>query len=212
MTERWQPALPTAAAHRPWPRSLGGAPIVKPASLDALATDLRNAPDGSLRPLGSGTDGLASSKPDALYQLYHLLGPAAVDEASATLDLPASMTWSEAQAVAAAYSLTLTDIPDAFGDATIAGTLARAPWQPTLHHSATARARCIGLSAMLITGERYSYKTASRTASGPDLRTHFLGRAGAIGERPGLDRRDQCRGLRTSCEAARRQADGAPVR
>jgi FAD/FMN-containing dehydrogenase len=181
MTERWQPALPTAAAHRPWPRSLGGAPIVKPASLDALATDLRNAPDGSLRPLGSGTDGLASSKPDALYQLYHLLGPAAVDEASATLDLPASMTWSEAQAVAAAYSLTLTDIPDAFGDATIGGTLARAPWQPTLHHSATARARCIGLSAMMLTGERYSYKTASRTASGPDLRTHFLGRAGATG-------------------------------
>ncbi len=181
MSDRWQAAPRPAPEHRPWPRLLGGPPIFAPTSLEELATALRAAPAGSLRPLGGGTDGLASDRPSRLYRLDGLLGPAQVDEASATLDLPASMTWSEAQAVATAYGLTLTDIPDAFADATIGGTLARAPWQPALHHAATARARCIGLSAMLPTGERYSYKTASRTASGPDLRTHFLGHAGATG-------------------------------
>jgi FAD/FMN-containing dehydrogenase len=152
-----------------------------PASLEALAVELQRAPAATLLPLGGGTDGLAATQLDALYLLDGLLEPASVDEASATLDLPASMTWSAAQAVATAYGLTLTDIPDAFADATVGGTLARQPWQPVLHHSASARARCIGLSAMLLTGERYRYKTASRTASGPDLRTHFLGRAGATG-------------------------------
>jgi FAD/FMN-containing dehydrogenase len=152
-----------------------------PASLEALAVELQRAPESTLLPLGGGTDGLAITRPDALYLLDGLLEPASVDETSATLDLPVSMTWGAAQALAVAYGLTLTDIPDAFADATIGGTLARQPWQPTLHHSATARARCIGLSAMLNTGERYRYKTASRTASGPDLRTHFLGRAGATG-------------------------------
>jgi FAD/FMN-containing dehydrogenase len=136
-----------------------------PASLEALAVELQRAPESTLLPLGGGTDGLAATQPDALYLLDGLLEPASVDETSATLDLPASMTWGAAQALAVAYGLTLTDIPDAFADATIGGTLARQPWQPTLHHSATARARCIGLSAMLNTGERYRYKTASRTAS-----------------------------------------------
>ena len=181
MTDRWQPAPPPAPAHRPWPIAAGRPTLLVPTSLEALAVELQRAPEATLLPLGGGTDGLAASRPAALYQLDHLLGPPAVDEASATLDLPASMTWSAAQAVATAYGLTLTDIPDAFAEATIGGTLARQPWQPVLHHSATARARCIGLSAMLLTGERYSYKTASRTASGPDLRTHFLGRAGATG-------------------------------
>ena len=181
MSDRWQPASTPLPAHRPWPIAVGRPAIFMPASLEALAVELQRAPESTLLPLGGGTDGLAITRPDALYLLDGLLEPASVDETSATLDLPASMTWGAAQAIAVAYGLTLTDIPDAFADATIGGTLARQPWQPTLHHSATARARCIGLSAMLNTGERYRYKTASRTASGPDLRTHFLGRAGATG-------------------------------
>jgi len=181
MSDRWQAALAAAPAHRPWPVAVGRPAIFVPASLEALAVELHRAPESTLLPLGGGTDGLAATQPDALYLVDGLLEPASVDETSATLDLPASMTWGAAQALAVAYGLTLTDIPDAFADATIGGTLARQPWQPTLHHSATARARCIGLSAMLTTGERYQYKTASRTASGPDLRTHFLGRAGATG-------------------------------
>ena len=181
MSDRWQAALAADPAHRPWPVAFGRPAILVPASLEALAVELQRAPESTLLPLGGGTDGLAATQPDALYLLDGLLEPASVDETSATLDLPASMTWGAAQAIAVAYGLTLTDIPDAFADATIGGTLARQPWQPTLHHSATARARCIGLSAMLTTGERYQYKTASRTASGPDLRTHFLGRAGATG-------------------------------
>ena len=181
MSDRWQPASTPLPAHRPWPIAVGRPAIFVPASLEALAVELQRAPESTLLPLGGGTDGLAITRPDALYLLDGLLEPASVDETSATLDLPASMTWGAAQAIAVAYGLTLTDIPDAFADATIGGTLARQPWQPTLHHSATARARCIGLSAMLNTGERYRYKTASRTASGPDLRTHFLGRAGATG-------------------------------
>ena len=181
MTDRWQATRSLTPAHRPWPIAAGQPTLFVPASLEALAVELQRAPAAALLPLGGGTDGLATTQPDALYQLDHLLEPASVDEASATLDLPASMTWGAAQAIATAYGLTLTDLPDAFADATVGGTLARAPWQPVLHHSATARARCIGLSAMLLTGERYHYKTASRTASGPDLRTHFLGRAGATG-------------------------------
>jgi len=181
MSDRWQPASTPLPAHRPWPIAVGRPAIFVPASLEALAVELQRAPESTLLPLGGGTDGLAITRPDALYLLDGLLEPASVDETSATLDLPASMTWGAAQALAVAYGLTLTDIPDAFADATIGGTLARQPWQPTLHHSATARARCIGLSAMLTTGARYQYKTASRTASGPDLRTHFLGRAGATG-------------------------------
>ena len=181
MSDRWQPASTPLPAHRPWPIAVGRPAIFMPASLEALAVELQRAPESTLLPLGGGTDGLAITRPDALYLLDGLLEPASVDETSATLDLPASMTWGAAQTLAVAYGLTLTDIPDAFADATIGGTLARQPWQPTLHHSATARARCIGLSAMLNTGERYRYKTASRTASGPDLRTHFLGRAGATG-------------------------------
>lgn len=181
MSERWQSAQVTAPRQRPWPRLHRTPAILVPKSLDELAAALAAVPAGALLPLGSGTDGLAATQPHALYLLDGLLEPASVDETSATLDLPASMTWSAAQAIAVAYGLTLTDIPDAFADATVGGTLARQPWQPTLHHSATARARCIGLSAMLTTGERYQYKTASRTASGPDLRTHFLGRAGATG-------------------------------
>ena len=181
MSDRWQPASTPLPAHRPWPIAVGRPAIFVPASLEALAVELQRAPESTLLPLGGGTDGLAITRPDALYLLDGLLEPASVDETSATLDLPASMTWGAAQTLAVAYGLTLTDIPDAFADATIGGTLARQPWQPTLHHSATARARCIGISAMLTTGERYRYKTASRTASGPDLRTHFLGRAGATG-------------------------------
>ncbi len=181
MSDRWQAALASAPAHRPWPIAAGSPALFVPASLEALAVELQRAPAASLLPLGGGTDGLAATQPDALYLLDGLLEPASVDETSATLDLPASMTWGAAQAIAVAYGLTLTDIPDAFADATIGGTLARQPWQPALHHSGTARARCIGLSAMLTTGERYQYKTASRTASGPDLRTHFLGRAGVTG-------------------------------
>ena len=167
MSDRWQAALAAAPAHRPWPVAIGRPAILVPASLEALAVELQRAPESILLPLGGGTDGLAATQPDALYLLDGLLEPASVDETSATLDLPASMTWGAAQAIAVAYGLTLTDIPDAFADATIGGTLARQPWQPTLHHSATARARCIGLSAMLTTGARYQYKTASRTASGP---------------------------------------------
>lgn len=181
MTDRWQATPSLTPAHRPWPIAAGSPTLFVPASLDALAVELQRAPAATLLPLGGGTDGLAATQLDALYLLDGLLEPASVDETSATLDLPASMTWGAAQTVATAYGLTLTDIPDAFADATIGGTLARQPWQPVLHHSASARARCIGLSAMLLTGERYSYKTASRTASGPDLRTHFLGRAGATG-------------------------------
>ena len=181
MSDRWQPASTPLPAHRPWPIAVGRPAIFVPASLEALAVELQRAPESTLLPLGGGTDGLAATQPEALYLLDSLLEPASVDETSATLDLPASMTWGAAQTLAVAYGLTLTDIPDAFADATIGGTLARQPWQPTLHHSATARARCIGLSAMLNTGARYQYKTASRTASGPDLRTHFLGRAGATG-------------------------------
>lgn len=178
---RWEPRHLGAPLQRPWPLTAGVPTLLQPASAEALAAAFRDFPAGALRPLGSGTDGLASLRPAACFTVARLTGPASVDEPSATLDLPASATWAEAESLAAAYGLTLSDIPDAFGDATIGGTLARAAWQPSLHPAATARARCIGLTALLPDGAIYAYKTASRTASGPDLRTHFFGAEGGSG-------------------------------
>jgi hypothetical protein len=190
---RWHDAANRSVApipERPWARSLlaGGAWRVETVRDERDASELIEAccaEQTNVRPVGAGIDGVVSPTlaraGGVLVDAANLSSDAAADVTSTTVTLPAGMTWAVAHAFALRHGLSLSDITDAFGDATIGGTLGRQPWLPARWNAGTARSRCIGLTAIGPDGRSYAYRPAPRTASGPDLRALWFGAEGRAG-------------------------------
>ncbi len=140
--------------------------------------------DENTTPVFVGAGGQGGPVPEGplrLVHLRHLEGETKVSTDSLTLTLPASMTWAAAQSLATSSGLCLDHLVDTWGERTIGGTLAATEILPALWMSSTARASCLALSALSLSGVTYDHINAPRTASGPDLRALFFGCHGTSG-------------------------------
>lgn len=133
-------------------------------------------------PIGAGMDGaVRPERPVRLVTSRSLPVRVSIDEESGIARASAGARWSDIEARAAEVGWTTTHLVDIAPKATVGGTLARRALLPALWMANTVRGACIGLEGIGTGGQRYAYKEAPRTASGPDVRTFWIGSEGQGG-------------------------------
>lgn len=133
-------------------------------------------------PLGAGRDGtLRPREPVVLAMTRSLAVRVSIDERSGIAKVSANARWVDVERHASEHGWTTEHLVDADPEATIGGTLGRRTLLPPLWLADTAVGACIGLEGVRSNGDRYTYREAPRTSSGPDFRAHWFGAEGGTG-------------------------------
>lgn len=172
------------AAIGPWPKALHRADLVadveQPQDLAGVVAVARSG--RPWLPVGAGRDGGARpTEPVTLVTTRSLPVRVSIDDISGIAQVSGGARWSDVEARAAETGWTVRHLVDIDERGTVGGTLARRTLLPALWMAGTARGACIGLEAIGPRGQRYRYKEAPRTASGPDFRALWFGSEGAAG-------------------------------
>ncbi len=160
--------------------------IAHPESQRECREDLRRARSDGVRvwPLGAGTHVVLPRGPMPTYAILDTTGlhrVDTIDPRSLLVRVEAGCTVGALEAALGEQDLTLKHLGQLPESATIGGLLSRRCTWPAPFGFPDVRAACVGLTVQLDGERTYTYASAPRKATGPDLRALFLGGQGCAG-------------------------------